>query len=140
MHGSSAQPAHLCSHKASAWCASHAAACLPTPTLTLPHVWACLAVLAAAVQACRVWLKRLFQAHNVTSVTSTGHSLGGGLATISAFGVADLLDTCWDDWAQERQDQKWQTQVSRTGSATHAAWATAWAGAPCVKKPHVLSM
>uniref|UniRef100_A0A383WFD7 Fungal lipase-type domain-containing protein n=1 Tax=Tetradesmus obliquus TaxID=3088 RepID=A0A383WFD7_TETOB len=62
-------------------------------------------------EACRVWLKRLFQAHNVTSVTSTGHSLGGGLATISAFGVADLLDTCWDDWAQERQDQKWQTQA-----------------------------
>jgi hypothetical protein len=65
-------------------------------------------MLPTAVQVLRMWLLRLFKEHNVTTVTSTGHSLGGALATISAFGVADLLEQQWEGWDKAG----WKTQVS----------------------------
>jgi hypothetical protein len=70
----------------------------------------------------------------VTTITSTGHSLGGGLATISAFGAADLLKQMWDseEWTKQRTDKAspWQTQVSGMTPAPHKHsvphWAAQW--------------
>lgn len=57
-----------------------------------------------------MWLPRLFKKYNVTTVTCTGHSLGGGLTTLAAFGAADLLESSWDGaWAAERNG--WKTEV-----------------------------
>lgn len=60
-----------------------------------------------------MWLPRLFEKYNVTTVTCTGHSLGGGLATLAAFGAADLLESSWDGaWAAERKKGNgWETKV-----------------------------
>ncbi|WIA42234.1 hypothetical protein OEZ86_008251 [Tetradesmus obliquus] len=64
-------------------------------------------------EALRMWLPRLFEKYNVTTVTCTGHSLGGGLATLAAFGAADLLESSWDGaWAAERKKgDGWKTEA-----------------------------
>eukprot|EP00878_Enallax_costatus_P005614 GHUV01005887.1.p1 GENE.GHUV01005887.1~~GHUV01005887.1.p1 ORF type:complete len:573 (+),score=69.78 GHUV01005887.1:124-1842(+) len=57
-------------------------------------------------QVVRKWLMKLMKEHKVTTITTTGHSLGGGLATISAFGCAKLLDDEFDTWNKAG----WKTQ------------------------------
>lgn len=51
---------------------------------------------------------KLMKEYNVTTVTTTGHSLGGGMATISAFGTAKLLDDEWETWPWK--EERWKTQ------------------------------
>jgi hypothetical protein len=74
-----------------------------------------------------MWLPRLFRDHNVTTITTTGHSLGGGLATICAFGAADLLKQMWDsdEWSRLRASEKWKTTVSSQGACTFQAQSVA---------------
>ncbi len=42
----------------------------------------------------------------MTTITVTGHSLGGGMATVCGFGVGELLHREWDKWGKEG----WKTQ------------------------------
>jgi hypothetical protein len=71
------------------------------------------ALLYTNVQVLRKWLFRLLKRYNVTTITCTGHSLGGGVATLTAFGVADLLERQWDSWEGRRKKQGWKTMVRR---------------------------
>eukprot|EP00775_Hariotina_reticulata_P001610 gene1610-1950_t len=49
-------------------------------------------------QLLRKWLPLLMKQYNVATITTTGHSLGGALSTLSAYGAAELLDLKWDSW------------------------------------------
>jgi hypothetical protein len=43
----------------------------------------------------RAWLAHLLRSHNVTTISTTGHSLGGALSTVSAFAIGRELDRLW---------------------------------------------
>jgi hypothetical protein len=49
-------------------------------------------------QIVHAWLPQLLKHHNVATITATGHSLGGVLATLCAFDVAQHLEQNWDKW------------------------------------------
>lgn len=44
------------------------------------------------VQMVHKWLEVLMRENNVTTITTTGHSLGGALAHVSGLDIAELLD------------------------------------------------
>jgi surfactin synthase thioesterase subunit len=58
------------------------------------------------VQMVHAWLPQLLKEHNVATVTATGHSLGGGLACLSAFDIAQHLEQNWAKWDKTG----WKTQ------------------------------
>jgi len=53
----------------------------------------------------------LMKHNNITTITTTGHSLGGGLATICAYDVALWLDGPggWKDGFGDPTFSKWET-------------------------------
>jgi hypothetical protein len=62
------------------------------------------------------WLPILLKKHKVTAITVTGHSLGEGLATLSAFDVAELLQAKWPSSQNKEEPGKWNTAGWQTTS------------------------
>lgn len=97
-----------------------------------PSQWVATFLLIAAathmtphVQVVHAWLPQLLKEHKVSTITTTGHSLGGGLATLCALDVAQHLDQNWARWDKTGWKTKQRPQVRlvtyaspRLGNAT----------------------
>jgi hypothetical protein len=64
-------------------------------------------ITACDLQLLRKWLPLLMKEYNVTTITSTGHSLGAALSTLTAYGISELLRNQWDTWKKD----DWATKV-----------------------------
>jgi len=52
----------------------------------------------------------LMKNNNIKTITTTGHSLGGGLATICAYDVALWLKEGWSEGFKDPTFSTWETQ------------------------------
>lgn len=67
------------------------------------------------MQVVQEWLKLLMKDYNIKSITATGHSLGGGLATLCAYDVALFLEEEWKKgFGDPDFSSTWKTQEKPT--------------------------
>ena len=66
---------------------------------------------AAAFQAVHRWVDHLLETKKVTTITTTGHSLGAALSTLCAFDIAEYLEALWTQVATHRAG--WKTVGGR---------------------------